>query len=121
MRPPAGARSSTDAGRLQDADPQARRARHADLPLRAETHETFDAFFVVDSFVDRVVDAVGAGDALLAYATLALLATGNDGDRLDPRLAWPRRRVRARRQHPGHAARTCWRKLDAVERHVELR
>jgi len=32
----------------------------------------------VDSFVDRVVDAVGAGDALLAYATLAMLATGSD-------------------------------------------
>ena len=30
-------------------------------------------FFVVDSFVDRVVDAVGAGDALLAYATLSML------------------------------------------------
>ena len=30
------------------------------------------SFFVVDSFVDRVVDAVGAGDALLAYATLSL-------------------------------------------------
>jgi sugar/nucleoside kinase (ribokinase family) len=29
-------------------------------------------FFVIDSFVDRVVDAVGAGDALLAYATLSL-------------------------------------------------
>ena len=33
------------------------------------------AFFTVDSFVDRLVDPVGAGDALLAYATLALLAT----------------------------------------------
>ena len=31
------------------------------------------SFFVVDSFADRVVDAVGAGDALLAYATLSLL------------------------------------------------
>ncbi|MBS0534419.1 MAG: adenylyltransferase/cytidyltransferase family protein [Proteobacteria bacterium] len=30
-------------------------------------------FFVVDSFVDRLVDAVGAGDALLAYATLSML------------------------------------------------
>ncbi|HEX5864700.1 MAG TPA: PfkB family carbohydrate kinase [Casimicrobiaceae bacterium] len=30
-------------------------------------------FFVVDTFADRVVDAVGAGDALLAYATLSLL------------------------------------------------
>lgn len=34
--------------------------------------------YVVDSFVDNVVDAVGAGDALLAYATLALLATGSE-------------------------------------------
>jgi cytidyltransferase-like protein len=31
------------------------------------------SFFVVDSFTDKVVDAVGAGDALLAYATLSLL------------------------------------------------
>lgn len=34
-------------------------------------------FFTVDSFVDRLVDPVGGGDALLAYASLALLATGN--------------------------------------------
>jgi bifunctional ADP-heptose synthase (sugar kinase/adenylyltransferase) len=31
------------------------------------------SFFVVDSFAAKVVDAVGAGDALLAYATLSLL------------------------------------------------
>jgi len=31
------------------------------------------SFFIVDSFVEQVVDAVGAGDALLAYATLSLL------------------------------------------------
>ena len=31
------------------------------------------SFFTVDSFVDRLVDAVGAGDALLSYATLALV------------------------------------------------
>lgn len=39
-----------------------------------ETEQSGDprGFFVVDSFVDRVVDAVGAGDALLAYATLSL-------------------------------------------------
>lgn len=36
------------------------------------------AFFTVETFADRVVDAVGAGDALLAYATLVLVATGND-------------------------------------------
>jgi len=34
-------------------------------------------FFTVDSFVEHLVDPVGAGDALLAYASLALLATGN--------------------------------------------
>lgn len=34
-------------------------------------------FFVLDSFVDTVADAVGTGDALLAYATLALKTTGN--------------------------------------------
>ena len=33
------------------------------------------SFFTVDSFADKVVDAVGAGDALLAYATLSLIAT----------------------------------------------
>ena len=38
-------------------------------------HESLDSFFIVDSFVDRLVDAVGAGDALLAYATLASLVS----------------------------------------------
>jgi bifunctional ADP-heptose synthase (sugar kinase/adenylyltransferase) len=42
-------------------------------------HESLDSFFVIDSFVDRLVDAVGAGDALLAYATLAMLATRDAG------------------------------------------
>ncbi|MEQ8394460.1 PfkB family carbohydrate kinase [Thalassobaculum sp.] len=35
-------------------------------------------FFGVDSFADHVVDAVGSGDALLAYATLALKTTGDE-------------------------------------------
>jgi len=35
------------------------------------------SFFVVDSFADRVVDAMGTGDALLAYATLTQMATGS--------------------------------------------
>jgi rfaE bifunctional protein kinase chain/domain len=35
------------------------------------------SFFVVDSFADTVRDAVGSGDALLAYATLVEVATGN--------------------------------------------
>jgi sugar/nucleoside kinase (ribokinase family) len=36
------------------------------------------AFFVVDSFADRVVDAVGSGDALLAYATLVMASGGSE-------------------------------------------
>ena len=48
------------------------------LTCRSADHESLDSFVVIDSFVDRVVDAVGAGDALLAYATLAKVATGSD-------------------------------------------
>lgn len=33
------------------------------------------SFFTIDSFADKVVDAVGAGDALLSYATLGMVAT----------------------------------------------
>ena len=36
------------------------------------------SFFVVDSFAERIVDAVGAGDALLAYATLAMIGDGSE-------------------------------------------
>lgn len=36
------------------------------------------AFFTVDSFADHVVDAVGSGDALLAYATLSMVATQSE-------------------------------------------
>ena len=35
------------------------------------------AFFTIDAFVHHVVDPVGAGDALLAYATLSLRASGS--------------------------------------------
>jgi len=34
-------------------------------------------FFTIDSFPAHVVDAVGAGDALLSFATLGLVTTGN--------------------------------------------
>jgi len=37
-----------------------------------------DYVYVIDTFAERVVDAVGAGDALLAYSTLAMLADGSD-------------------------------------------
>jgi len=49
------------------------------LTCRSSDHESLDSFVVVDSFADHVVDAVGAGDALLAYATLSKVATGSDG------------------------------------------
>jgi rfaE bifunctional protein kinase chain/domain len=45
------------------------------LTCRHGDHQALDSFFVVDSFVDRLVDGVGAGDALLAYATLSMLAS----------------------------------------------
>ena len=35
-------------------------------------------FIAIDSFVDNLVDAVGSGDAMLAYATLVMLSTGNE-------------------------------------------
>ena len=43
-----------------------------------KNREDVRAFFVVDSFVDNLVDAVGSGDALLAYSTLIMRATGNE-------------------------------------------
>jgi len=48
------------------------------LACRSADHESLDSYFVIESFVDRLVDAVGAGDALLAYATLAMLATKDE-------------------------------------------
>ncbi|WP_372522809.1 PfkB family carbohydrate kinase [Sulfuricaulis sp.] len=48
------------------------------LTCRGGDHRSLDSFIVIDSFVEQAVDAVGAGDALLAYATLSKLATGSD-------------------------------------------
>jgi bifunctional ADP-heptose synthase (sugar kinase/adenylyltransferase) len=48
------------------------------LACSDSVHESLDSFFVIDSFVDHLVDAVGAGDALLAYATLAMLVSRNE-------------------------------------------
>ena len=49
------------------------------LTSNSTDHESLDSFFVLDSFVESLVDPVGAGDALLAYATLSMLASRNDG------------------------------------------
>jgi rfaE bifunctional protein kinase chain/domain len=48
------------------------------ITYRSDSPVDYRAFFTVESFADRVVDAVGAGDALLAYATLAMVASRND-------------------------------------------
>jgi rfaE bifunctional protein kinase chain/domain len=48
------------------------------ITYRSDSPVDYRAFFTVESFAERVVDAVGAGDALLAYATLALVASKND-------------------------------------------
>ena len=48
------------------------------LTCRNNRHEDLDSFFVVDSFAEKLVDAVGAGDTLLAYATLSMLSTGSE-------------------------------------------
>lgn len=47
------------------------------LTCTSDNHEALDSFFSLDSFVDRVVDAVGAGDGLLAYSTLAMLVSNS--------------------------------------------
>lgn len=39
-------------------------------------HDDPESFFMIDSFVDDLKDAVGAGDALLAYGAIALLVSG---------------------------------------------
>jgi rfaE bifunctional protein kinase chain/domain/rfaE bifunctional protein nucleotidyltransferase chain/domain len=46
------------------------------LTYQRPGHDVRD-FFAVDSLVDRLVDPIGAGDALLAYASLSLVATGS--------------------------------------------
>jgi sugar/nucleoside kinase (ribokinase family) len=38
---------------------------------------TLDSYFVMDSFAGNIKDAVGAGDALLAYTTLTMLVSKN--------------------------------------------
>ena len=48
------------------------------LTCRSSHHVEPRSFFVVDSFAERVVDAVGAGDALLAYATLCMVGDGSE-------------------------------------------
>jgi rfaE bifunctional protein kinase chain/domain/rfaE bifunctional protein nucleotidyltransferase chain/domain len=48
------------------------------ITYRSNSPVDYRAFFAIDSFTERVVDAVGAGDALLAYSTLAMASTGSE-------------------------------------------
>jgi rfaE bifunctional protein kinase chain/domain len=48
------------------------------LTCRGGDHRSLDSFFTLDTFVDRLTDPVGAGDALLAYATLSMVAGKSD-------------------------------------------
>jgi len=48
------------------------------ITYRIRPKNDFRAFFSIDSFVEQVVDAVGAGDAMLAYATLSMISTKNE-------------------------------------------
>jgi rfaE bifunctional protein kinase chain/domain len=47
------------------------------IVYRSSELDDYRGFFVIESFAEKVVDAVGAGDALLAYSTLAMVATKN--------------------------------------------
>ncbi|MEX2528458.1 MAG: PfkB family carbohydrate kinase [Gemmatimonadota bacterium] len=90
------------------------------LTCRNGDHESLDSFMVVDSFVERLTDAMGAGDALLAYATLSELATGSDA------LATILGSMAAACacEYAGNVAVTpddVRRKIDTVERQAEYR
>jgi rfaE bifunctional protein kinase chain/domain len=46
--------------------------------LASEERKCTNDHFSIDSFTTNVVDAVGSGDALLAYATLSMLSNGSE-------------------------------------------
>ena len=48
------------------------------ITYRSNSPVDLRAFFAIDSFSEQVVDPLGAGDALLAYATLAMVATKSE-------------------------------------------
>lgn len=47
------------------------------IVYRSADQDDYRGFFAIDSFADKVVDAVGAGDALLAYTTLSMVVSKN--------------------------------------------
>lgn len=88
------------------------------ITYRSDSPVDYRAFFTVESFADRVIDAVGAGDALLAYATLALAATRNDV--IASILGNMAAAVEC--EHEGNVPVTpeeVLKKVDTVERHIK--
>ena len=86
------------------------------ITYRSDSTVDYRAFFTIETFADRVVDAVGAGDALLAYATLAMVATKNESSSILGSLA-----AGIECEHEGNWPVTpdqVTRKLDAVEKQV---
>jgi rfaE bifunctional protein kinase chain/domain len=87
------------------------------LTYRAPSDDV-GSFFTVDSFAEHVVDPVGAGDALLSYATLSLVATQS------PVIASILGSMAAavaceRRGNNPVTAADVLKKLEAVERRIE--
>lgn len=48
------------------------------MTYRSHIDEDFRSFFIIDSFAEKVIDPVGAGDALLAYSTLSMIVSKNE-------------------------------------------
>ena len=48
------------------------------IACRSAKHEDIDSFFAIDSFASNCIDPVGAGDAMFAYASLAMLVGEDD-------------------------------------------
>ena len=90
------------------------------LTCRHGDHEALDSFFVVDSFVDRLIDGVGAGDALLAYCDAIDAGEQVRIHRDDHRHA-SRRPANARRTATSRSRiEDVHHKLDAVEREAKF-
>ena len=52
-------------------------AEKGTLTYRKKDWNQTDSFYVLDSLVTNLVDPVGAGDALIAYATLSMVVSKN--------------------------------------------
>ena len=78
---------------------------HGLMAFRGEPDDEEErTFFAVDSLADRVVDALGSGDASLGLCGAGDVSHRQCRDRLGPGLACCGGGMRARGQHPGGAA-----------------